>query len=173
MPVPLRYRLTALTGLMLAQFLAPIARAQEPAPAASEKPALFKEQLVIPAGTPEETLEYFQRLKEQRPKFEDPDQAKAHFQRVYETIAAGSGKLLAGKLTADQEAKVTAARFEALVILNRLQDERAAAPMLAMAEKLKAHKDRELADYARLQLLQLHMDGAMGGSGAAANKLME
>ena len=59
------------------------------------------------------------------------------------------------------------------MILNRLKDERAAAPMLALAEKLKDHKDRELADYARIQLLQLHMDAVMAGTPGAGDKLLE
>ena len=95
------------------------------APPQSGPPAAFKEQLTIPPGTPEETLAFFQKLKERRPNLETEEAGPRHFQRVYETIAAGSSKLLSQKLNADLETQATSAHFEALVILNRLKDERA------------------------------------------------
>ncbi len=163
----LRWSLVAVAILVLSGFTA---LAQDAAPA---KPPVFKEHLVIPEGTPEDTLAFFERLKQQKPKFENEQQARAHVQRVYETIAAGSAKALAGKITPDQEKHLTAAHFEALVILNRLKDARAAAPMLALAEKLKQSKDGDLADYARMQLLQLHLDAALLGQPGGAARLMK
>jgi thiol-disulfide isomerase/thioredoxin len=145
---------------------------QEPPATAKPQPA-FKEYLPVPDGTPEEKLEFFKRLKQQRPKFDTQEQALEHAKRVFETIVAASGKLLAGKLTPDQQDQVTIAHFEALAILNRVGDPRAGAPLLAMAEKLKDHKDRELADYARVQLIQAHMDATMEGKPGAAAKLLE
>jgi thiol-disulfide isomerase/thioredoxin len=42
-----------------------------------------------------------------------------------------------------------------------------------MAEKLKDHKDAELADYARVQLIQAHMDALLEGKPGSAPKLLE
>jgi thiol-disulfide isomerase/thioredoxin len=146
---------------------------QDPPPATEKPQPAFKEQLTVPDGTPEEKLEFFQKLKQQRTKFDNQEQALEHAKRVYETIIAGSGKLLAGKLTPDQQDQATISHFEALAILNRLGDPRAALPLLAMAEKLKDHKDRQLADYARVQLIQAHMDATLEGKPGAAAKLLE
>ena len=156
-------------GLLLVALLA---FAQQQGPPAAPPSRAFKEILVVPPGTPEETLKFFEQLKRRRPNFTSEEEAAAHFKRIFETIAASSQKLLDSKLTPDLEAQALAARFEALVWLNKLQDERAGAPLMAMAEKLKDHKDRELAEYARMQLIQNYLAGVMESKPGAGAKLL-
>src|SRR5687767_9084429 len=74
-------RLCVSFALALLMFGTPPAVAQDATPAA--EPPAFKEQLVIPPGTPEEMLAFFQKLKQQRPKLETEEQVRAHFQRIY------------------------------------------------------------------------------------------
>jgi thiol-disulfide isomerase/thioredoxin len=144
---------------------------QGPKPAEPPQP-VFKEVLVVPEGTPQEKLQFFEQLKRRRPNFTSNEEAAAHFKRIFETIAAGSQKLLDSKLSPDLETQALAAHFEALVLLDQLKDERAAAPMLALAEKLKDHKERELADYARIQLMQNHLGAVLDAKPGAPAKLL-
>jgi thiol-disulfide isomerase/thioredoxin len=135
--------------------------------------AAAKATIEVPAGTPEEQLDFLMELKEKRPAAQDREAMLAHYQNVFEVVATTTSKLLKQPLEEPTKVKAQTARLEALTILGRLGDKQAGDEAQEMAAGLTKHADKELASMARTLVLQGTLNQVLEGKTEQAPKLIE
>jgi thiol-disulfide isomerase/thioredoxin len=106
----------------------------------------------VPNGTPEELLEFINRLGQQNPKGTAREAILADFQDIQNARLAAADKILAGK--ADDSLKIQAAQMKLAIFrdLDRLQIPGAAERMQQFANSLTTNPNPQLARFGRFLL---------------------
>jgi len=165
-------------ALMLAVLLAASAAARQPGAtlAPGSEAAAGGELTVppVPEGTPEQLIEYVQKLKQAGARPKSREEAMAYFGKVAKAGLEASDKALAQLKPADPLYEPAAkAKLESLAMLGRLGDAEASKAMTAFAGDLVNGPSPKLAKEAGMMLLMVEAQGVLQGNAAGAPALIQ
>ncbi|GIX05513.1 MAG: hypothetical protein KatS3mg114_1382 [Planctomycetaceae bacterium] len=134
----------------------------KPAPSktpAAEKSSTPADPYAVPDGTPEEILQFLEKLESRRPMFQTRRDAVQHAIKVQRARIQAGDKILAQKVDDETALEAAEMKLEALKLLASAGIEGALKEGLAAAEALTQDKRADIAELARETLQQLKILG--------------
>lgn len=171
--------LLCVAGALVAWNLTGSAQAEDkPAaekPAAEEsKPEAPKDPFLVPDGTPEQLLEYVEKLQSVRPTSESREAMTEFRKKLFTALLGASEKILAGKPKPEQAKAGVEYKMVALRMLGRMGDKDAMTKLEALPAELEKLGLKDLKRFASMQLLGAKLQAAaQPGKGEEFVKLLD